>query len=76
MKGAPLRTLQTLKIVRTDFKDKTERWFHFFTDRESPEKSRPVLTIFYHGVPDTTPEVLSEVDLEAYLTQALLRIKR
>jgi hypothetical protein len=75
MKGVPLRTLQTLKIVRTDFRDKTERWLHFFTDRESLEKDRPALTIFYHGVPDTAPELLSEADLEAYLAQALLRMK-
>ncbi len=75
MKGVPLRSLQTLKIVRTDFRDKTERWLHFYTDREALEKSRPALTIFYHGVPDTTPEVLSEADLEAYLAQALSRKK-
>jgi len=75
MKGVPLRTLQTLKIVRTDFRDKTERWLHFYSDRESLEKGRPALTIFYHGVPDTAPELLSEVDLEGYLAQALLRIK-
>jgi hypothetical protein len=75
VKGEPLRTLQTLKIVRTDFRDKTERWLHFFTDREAMEKDRPALTIFYHGVPDTAPELLSEADLEAYLAQALLRMK-
>jgi hypothetical protein len=75
LKGEPLRTLQTLKIVRTDFRDKTERWLHFFTDREALEKDRPALTIFYHGVPDTAPELLSEADLEAYLAQALLRMK-
>lgn len=75
MKDVPLRTIQTLKIVRTDFRDKTERRLHFYTDREALEKGRPVLTIFYHGVPDTAPELISEVDLEAYLAQALLRIK-
>ena len=75
VKGVPLRTLQTLKTVRTDFRDKTERWLHFYKDREAMEKHRPVLTIFYHGVPDTAPELLSEADLEAYLSQALLRIK-
>lgn len=76
MRGIPLRVLQTLKILRTDFKDKTERWFHFHSDPVASEKSRPVLTIFYHGVPDTTPEALSEADLEAYLAQALLRMKK
>ncbi len=75
VKGVPLRTIQTLKTVRTDFRDKTERWLHFYMDRAALEKDQPALTIFYHGVPDTAPELLSEADLEAYLAQALLRLK-
>ena len=75
MKGEPLGAIQTLKTVRTDFRDKTERWLHFYMDRESLEKGQPALTIFYHGVPDTAPELLTEADLEAYLAQALLRMK-
>jgi hypothetical protein len=76
MKGEPLGAVQTLKIVRTDFRDKTERWLHFYTDRESLEKGQAALTIFYHGVPDTAPELLTEAELEAYLVQALSRIKQ
>jgi hypothetical protein len=72
---APLFGNQTLQIVRTDFREKTERWLHFYTDRESLEKGQPVMTIFYHGVPDTAPEALTEAELEAYLVQALSRIK-
>jgi hypothetical protein len=75
MKGEPLGAIQTLKIVRTDFRDKTERWLHFYADRESLEKGQAALTIFYHGVPDTAPELLTEADLEAYLVQAPSRIK-
>jgi hypothetical protein len=75
MKGEPLEAIQTLKIVRTDFRDKTERWLHFYTDRQSLEKGQPALTIFYHGVPDTAPELLTEAELEAYLAQAPSRIK-
>jgi hypothetical protein len=74
-KGEALGTIQTLKIIRTDFRDKTERWLHFYPDRESLEKGRPALTIFYHGVPDTAPELLTETELEAYLAQATSRIK-
>ncbi|MCE5263363.1 MAG: hypothetical protein LLG97_07495 [Deltaproteobacteria bacterium] len=73
--GEPLGAVQTLKIVRTDFRDKTERWLHFYADRESLDKGKPMLTIFYHGVPDTAPELLTEKELEAYLAQALTRIK-
>jgi hypothetical protein len=73
--GEPLGSVQTLKIVRTDFRDKTERWLHFYGDRESLEKGQAALTIFYHGVPDTTPEILTEAELEAYLVRALSRIK-
>ena len=72
---APLWENQTLQILRTDFQEKTERWFHFYADQETLEKHQPVLTIFYHGVPDTAPELLSEVDIEAYLLAAPLRIK-
>jgi hypothetical protein len=75
MKGEPLGAIQTLKIVRSDFRDKTERWLHFYTDRESLEKGKPALTIFYHGVPDTAPELLTEAELETYLAQAPSRIK-
>ncbi|MDP1989946.1 MAG: hypothetical protein Q8K00_02900 [Syntrophales bacterium] len=72
---APLGENQTLQLLRTDFQEKTERWLHFYTDREALEKHQPVLTIFYHGVPDTAPELLSEVDIEAYLYAAPFRIK-
>jgi hypothetical protein len=72
---APLKDNQTLQILRTEFRDKTERWLHFYRDRESLEKGQPALTIFYHGVPDTAPELLTEAELEAYLAQALSRIK-
>ena len=75
MKGESLGAIQTLKSVRTEFRDKTERWLHFYTDRESLEKGQAALTIFYHGVPDTAPEVLTEAELEAYFAQALSRIK-
>jgi hypothetical protein len=75
MKGEPLGAIQTLKIVRTDFRDKTERWLHFYADRESLEQGKPMLTIFYHGVPDTAPELLTEAELETYLAQAPSRIK-
>ena len=74
VRGEPLRGVQTVKGVRTEFRDKTERWLHFYTDRESVEKGQAALTIFYHGVPDTAPELLTEAELEAYLVQALSRI--
>lgn len=72
---APLWGKQTLKIIRTDFRDKTERWLHFYTDQAALERHRPALTIFYHGVPDTAPELLTEADLEAYLAGAPARIR-
>jgi hypothetical protein len=76
MKGESLGGMQTLKTVRTDFRDKTERWLHFYSDREALAQGRPALTIFYHGVPDTAPELLSESELEAYLAGALERVRK
>ena len=75
VRGEPLRDVQTVKGVRTEFRDKTERWLHFHTDQESIEKGQAALTLFYHGVPDTAPELLTEAELEAYLVQALSRTK-
>ena len=75
VRGEPLQGLQTVKSVRTEFRDKTERWLHFYKDRGALEKREPALTIFFHGVPDTAPELLTEAELEAYLVQALSRIK-
>ena len=74
VRGEPLRGVQTVKSVRTEFRDKTERWLQFYADRESLEKGQAALTIFYHGVPDTAPELLTEAELEVYLVQALSRI--
>jgi hypothetical protein len=71
----PIWGKQTLKLVRTDFRDKTERWLHFYTDESTLVKHQPALTIFYHGVPDTAPEFLTEAELEAYLDKAPSRIK-
>jgi hypothetical protein len=75
VQGEPLQGLQTVKSVRTEFRDKTERWLHFYKDRGALEKREPALTIFFHGVPDTAPELLTEAELEAYLVQAPSRIK-
>lgn len=76
MRGVPLRPLQTLKMPRADFQDRTERWLHFYADRTASDGNLPFLTIFYHGIPDTVPELLTEADLEAYLEQALRRLKK
>ena len=36
----------------------------------------PALTIYYLGVPDTTPEFVSEPDLATYLADAVARATR
>lgn len=75
-RGAPLGPVQTLKMPRADFQDRTERWLHFYPDLAASEAHRPTLTLFYHGIPDTAPELLTETDMEAYLEQALRRMKK
>jgi hypothetical protein len=37
---------------------------------------RPTATIYYLGVPDTTPEFTSEAALSAYLQDALAKVQR
>ena len=62
-----------IKSPRSSFRDKTGRRIFLYSDPSKGEK--PSAVIFYQGVPDTTPEFLTEKEMEAYFEQALKRLK-
>jgi hypothetical protein len=74
-KAVPLQAEQTVRFVRSSFREKTGRRFLFYAAADEVERGRPVLVIFYQGVPDTAPEVLTEKEMEAYFETALSRLK-
>ena len=51
----------------------TPRVLSVYASEEDWRAGRPVLTVYYLGVPDTTPEFASEASLLAYLAAAASR---
>ena len=76
LKGMKLEKENLVKSVRTSFRDKTSRRILFYRDEETLEEQIPDMTVFYMGVPDTSPEVLSEKELGAYFERALEQLKK
>jgi hypothetical protein len=76
VKGEKLGKENVMRGVRSSFRDKTGRRILFYKSIEDFKKENPALTIFYLGVPDTSPEFLSEKDLEGYFNKALEKLKK
>jgi hypothetical protein len=76
VKGEPLQKKNIVKSIRTSFRDKTSRRILFYRNVEALEKETPDMAVFYMGVPDTAPEVLSEKEMDHYFEKALERVKK
>jgi hypothetical protein len=63
-----------IKERRSSFRDKTGRRIYLYPGQGAEEK--PTTIIFYQGVPDTTPEFLTEKEMEDYFGRAMMRIKK
>ena len=72
--GESLGKENVFKARRSSFRDKAGRRIHLYPAQSGEEK--PGAIIFYQGVPDTTPEFLTEKEMEDYFDQALKRIKK
>ena len=58
-------------IPRGAFADHPSTEFRFFASAEDAAANAPKLTVFYLGVPDTTPEFADQSAADAYLTRML-----
>jgi hypothetical protein len=76
VKGETLQKKNVVKSIRTSFRDKTSRRILFYRNTEALEKENPDMTVFYMGVPDTSPEVLSEKEMDHYFEKVLERVKK
>jgi hypothetical protein len=74
VRGQRLERENLVKSRRSSFTDKTVRRILFFRSPEALEEGKPDWVVFYRGVPDTTPELLSEPNLEHYFEQALEKL--
>jgi hypothetical protein len=60
----------TVRSPRPSFAEYPRRELHFYKGEADWRAHRPSLTVYYLGVPDTTPEFTKEPALEAYLDSA------
>ena len=69
----PLDRETDVAIPRAQFADHPSTEFRFFASAEDAAADKAKLTVFYLGVPDTTPEFPGQREAEAYLARMLGR---
>ena len=67
VEGVPLGARADVRSPRAGFADLPRREFHLYATEAEWRARKPALTVYYLGVPDTTPEFTSEAALDAYL---------
>jgi hypothetical protein len=60
-----------LSVPRSGFAEFPSCEIHLYRSEAAVADEAPTLTVYYLGVPDTTPEFASAKDAEAYLAKAL-----
>jgi hypothetical protein len=63
-----------VRMPRASFADFPRREVLLYRTGEDARARRPALTVYYLGVPDTTPELASEAALESSLAARLTRL--
>ncbi len=66
---------QELRLPRARFADYPRTEIHLAESLEALRARGPALTIYFTGVPDTTPELPTEAALDAYFEGALARVR-
>ena len=74
--GGRVRGMAHLTTPRRTFADHPRREIRLYRTESEWKADVPALTIYYLGLPDTTPEFVSEPDLAAYLADAVARATR
>ena len=67
----PLDRETDVAIPRAQFAEHPSTEFRFFASPEDAAADRAKLTVFYLGVPDTTPEFAGRREAEGYLARML-----
>jgi hypothetical protein len=67
----PLGASVDFSVPRSGFADFPSREIHLYRDGATTADQAPTLTVYYLGVPDTTPEFATASDAKAYLAKAI-----
>ena len=70
-----LGAMHELRVPRAWFGAHPRTEIHLARDPEDLAAGRPRLTIYFTGVPDTTPELADDAALAAYFARALARAR-
>ena len=73
--GRPLGDRLDAPSLRGSFADFPRREVQLYRTAADWQARRPAVTVYYLGVPDTTPEFASEPALLAYLAEAVAKIQ-
>jgi len=73
--GQPLRDRLDVRTPRGTFADFPRREIRLYRTDTDWQANKPGVTIFYLGLPDTTPEFTSEAALFTYLDEALAKVQ-
>jgi hypothetical protein len=71
----PLHGHLDVRTPRGTFADFPRREIHLYRTDADWQAHKPTLTIFYLGLPDTTPEFTSEAALFTYFADALAKVQ-
>ncbi len=69
VEGMPLGALADVTTPRSRFADLPRRDILLYTSEADWLARKPMLSVYYLGVPDTTPEFSSRAALDAYLAR-------
>ncbi len=69
----PVANPLDLRTARATFADLPRREIHFYTAADQAAR-RPSLTVYFMGLPDTSPEFASEAALRRYLDETLAKL--
>lgn len=76
VRGEPLKKENITKSIRATFREKTARRVLFYKKAEDLSNENPAMIVYYLGVPDTSPEFMTERDIENYFEKAFSRLKK
>lgn len=73
LEGSPLREGLEVRSPRGTFADLPRREIHLYRTARDWQARQPSVTVYYLGIPDTTPEFTSDGPLLTYLAEALAK---
>jgi len=76
VKGEAFKKENMVKSIRASFREKTARRVLFYEKTEDLLKENPAMIVYYLGVPDTSPEFMTEREIENYFEKAFSRLKK